>query len=230
MKNSSREIAKQDPFLKNQASQLKDEFKNKIDDKIQTAKINTPTIEEQIFDIDILTPIEDLCLDYYINVDDLHYELYYELNEQIKHAQYYSQTDSAENYQNSIHLLELRRDILKSLRGILTSRQLFALYHFTRFNHTKSMSNIVCIRKVLLDLYSYTDFKEDGIPNKDEFIRQVSHFHPQILNELIEILDKSEIIKYCLRDPDNSYCDKLSDQDFLTLEYSYEEDDKNNLI
>jgi hypothetical protein len=220
-----------DPDLKSPASQLKVDLINKIDNRIRAIINNAQLSQERIIDYDVLTTLEDLSLDYHINEDDLHYELYEELNEQIKHVEYNSQPDSTGNYQNSIHLLQLRKDILKSLRGILTSRQLFALYHFTRFNHTAPFApNLTIITRVIRNLYWCTDLSDWDIPNQDDFLRLVGHFHPQILNELIEILNNSEIIKYCISDPDNIYCNKLSDHDFLTLTYSSQEELKNNFI
>jgi hypothetical protein len=231
MNNNEFNKTYQDPDLKSPASQLKADLINKIDNKIRAIINSAPLPQERILDYDVLTTLEDLSLDYYINEDDLFYELYEELNEQIKHVEYNSQTDSQENYHNSIHLLQLRKDILKSLQGILTSRQLFALYHFTRFNHTPPFApNLAIITRVLRLLYSYEDLTEDDIPNQDDFLRLVGHFHPQILNELIEILNNSEVIKYCVRDPGNKYCNKLSDNEFLTTIYFNEEDMENNLI
>ena len=130
MNNNEFNKTYQDPDLKTPASQLKADLINKIDNKIRAIINSAPLSQEQILDYDVLTTLEDLSLDYYINDDNLFYELYEELNEQIKHVEYNSQPDSTGNHQNSIHLLQLRKDILKSLRGILTSRQLFALYHF----------------------------------------------------------------------------------------------------
>jgi hypothetical protein len=191
---------------------------------------NKPTFQEQIFECEILKTIEDMGLDYHINEDDLQYELYFELNEQIKQIQDNSQTDSLKNYQNSIHLLELRKEILKSVRGLLTSRQLFALYHFVGFDTNKSFTPLQIITRVLRKLYCCDDLSDWDIPNQDDFLRNVGHFQPPILDELIEILNNSEVIKYCISDPDNSYCYKLSDQDFLTTSYFNEEDENNNII
>ena len=221
----------QHPDLKSPASKLKSEIINKIDDRIRTMRNNKPTFQEQIFECEILTTREDMSLDYHINEDDLQYELYFELNEQIKQIQDNSQTDSLKNYQNSIHLLELRKALLKSVRGLLTSRQLFALYHFTRFNHTAPFApSLTCITRVLRKLYCCTDLSDWDIPNQDDFLRNVGHFQPPILDELIEILNNSEVIKYYISDPDNSVCYKLSDQDFLTTSYFNEEDENNNII
>jgi hypothetical protein len=230
MKKSSQKIKGLEYDLKNQVFQLKSEIKNKIDRRIRRMRNNTPTFQEQIFQEDVLTTIEDLGLDYYINIDDLYYALDDELTEQIKRTLYNSQPDPLNYQNNSIHLIQLRKDILKSLHGILTSRQLFALHHFEKFDFLKSYSPLEGITKVIRNLYYCTDLSDWDIPNHDDFLRLVGHMHPQILNELIEILDNSEVIKYCIWDPDNIYCYKLSDHDFLVLNYFHEVDEKINLI
>jgi hypothetical protein len=227
MKNDNLQEINQDPELGNPVAPLIGEVINERDNEISEVENYTPNeFDVQINEYDTLTYFEELSsFDYTFPVEDLSFELHYELTQKIKQIRSCANSPTQETFY-AVHLLESWQNILEDLRGFFTSQHLYALDYCIGTYASVCTSPYERRKEIRRNLYYLKNRLEADLINCDELEYIIGGIDPLILYELTEIILNSDIIHHCTIDPENSFGYSLLENDFLMPSTSKQEDEE----
>jgi hypothetical protein len=156
----------------------------------------------QIWENDTFQEFEYLPEGYSYHVEDLRFELKYELEKQLNKLLYFPTNVDHPDY-HKFNLLQFWLFILCRVSEDLNSKELFAI------NYCISTYASVCDpwerrKEIRRNIFGLKDWFEENNLNADELERKIFEIDQLIFYELTEILLQSKVIHYCrwyLEDP-----------------------------
>jgi len=214
MKNKELHKINQGSELKNPKSSTMGEDKYELDNEIFVAENYTQNeFDAQINEYDTIQNIEDLSPDYIIRLDDLCFELNFELKHKIDQTRY-PETPNDRNY-FEYRILKLWKNILKDLGNLFSSRELYAIA-YNIGTYAEVCTNPYERRKEIRRNFAYREdwFIKNHI-NCEELEAKILEIDPEFFFELTEILIYSDSVCLCRMDPEKSDQYPLLECDFL---------------
>ena len=159
---------------------------------------------DNYFDLEEDYEIEEFEVEYYIDINDLYYEIW---QEAIRERDLIFNENPFEgfDYQSSEEELEhIKRDVLSVVSEVLTPTQAVALYFFS--NYDAEFSNCPAKRKqfILKEMASSKNLRDYDIHDLNEFTHNVDKIDPSIFLELTNLLYHSQIIRHLVIKRDNA--------------------------